>query len=95
MLSEREIALELVQVVSKMIEKRQKEESDKESSIYFGCAYGLLSALGRVDGFVQAENQLNYINAVLTDILGEPDKPFEEEEGEGLEAKGFEIKRVL
>lgn len=95
MLSEREIALELVQVVRKMIDKKQAGESDKQSSLYFGYAYGLLVALDRVEGFTETENQLGYINEVLTEILGNPEQPLEEEEGEVLETEGFEGERVL
>lgn len=71
LLSKEVIGMQLISATSKMVEKKENNIKDKEADIYFGCVYGLLIALGKVEGFMQADNQLGYINEVIYEIFPE------------------------
>ncbi|MFF2532271.1 hypothetical protein ACFVS2_25515 [Brevibacillus sp. NPDC058079] len=70
-LTEKEIGIELIRATSKIVEKVEVDQSDKELTLYYGVVLGLLIALGRADSFYETDSHLGYINSILVDIFGE------------------------
>lgn len=79
MLSKKELGSELIQWTRKMIDHKENHVKGAEADLVYGCVFGILVALGKVTGFIQAENQLGYINGVLDEIFN--DKPMSDQTG--------------